>query len=503
MPVLTAAIDPVTRIEGHLKVEVDVDKAGGVQQVVDARAVGTLFRGFEKILENRDPRDATQITSRICGVCPTSHGMASALALDQAFGVRGDTPERTNARLLRNLVHGACYLESHLLHFYLLSLPDYIPGLPVAPWLPGWQTGARCDSETRDRFTAGLREAIRMRRQAHEIAAIFGGRLPHTPAFVAGGMTTVPSPEDQALFAAGLGQILEFIERTYLPDVQRLASLFKDYFHWGKGYGHLLSFGAFELDNADVPALLFARGWKSDAAPAAGTVDEGRVRERVTHSWYQDQDDDRHPALGDTRPLHPKAGAYSWLKAPRYDGWPAECGPLARQTLTGDYRNGVSVMDRHLARAQEALKLGQSMRRWVMELIPDVSAYTPCAVPDEADTAVGLTEAPRGALGHWLRISHGKIAHYQVLTPTCWNVSPRDGDGQRGPLEQALIGLPVENIDQPIEVLRVIHSFDPCLDCATHVAQLAKDRAPVVLARALAKPNRPAPAIDALLSLRL
>src|SRR5512147_461199 len=145
MPVITAAIDPITRIEGHLKVEVKIDTLNGVQQVVDAFATGTLFRGFEKILEGRDPRDATIITSRICGVCPTSHGMAAALGLDNAFGVDGDTPARTNARLLRNLVHGACYVESAILHFYLLSLPDYIQGLPMAPWLPGWDVGRRFD----------------------------------------------------------------------------------------------------------------------------------------------------------------------------------------------------------------------------------------------------------------------------------------------------------------------------------------------------------------------
>jgi len=468
MPVITAAIDPVTRIEGHLKIEVKIDTVGGVQQVVDAYSIGTFFRGFEKILEGRDPRDATIITSRICGVCPTSHGLAAALVLDEAFGVTGDTPERSAARLLRNLVHGACLVESHITHFYLLSLPDYIQGLPMAPWLPGWEVGRRFDRDVSNRLCVHFREAIAIRRNAHEMGAIYGGKLPHPPAFIMGGFTAISSQADKDSFGRYLDEILNFIESSYIPDAELLASLYSEYFALGKGYGNLLAYGGFALDNSSSPQLLFRRGRLRNDIPA--TMDPAEITEHVCHSWYDNQDDDKNPINADTIAQYPKADAYSWLKAPRYDGAPYEVGPLARMMISGDYTNGVSVMDRQLARAHEARKLALAMREWLTVLPVNQSAYTHRPIPVSA-TGMGLTEAPRGALGHWLSVQDGKIAKYQVVTPTCWNLSPRDNIGQRGPLEQALLGVPVNNMDQPIEVLRVIHSFDPCLDCATHVTR--------------------------------
>ncbi len=468
MPVITAAIDPITRIEGHLKVEVKVDTVRGVQQVVDAFSIGTLFRGFEKLLEGRDPRDATIITSRICGVCPTSHAHAASLALDHAFGVEGDTSARSASRLLRNLVHGACYLESAILHFYLLSLPDYISPLPMAPWLPGWHVGRRFDEDTLNRFREHFIQAIAQRRQCHEMGAIYGGKLPHTPAFIMGGFTAVSSAEDKALFSGYLESLIDWIQGVYIPDAERLASLWSEYLELGQGYGHLLSFGVFELDNAASPALLLHRGRLPNGSTQVQPVDTARILEQVRYSWYADADGNQPILQSDTNAQYPKGAAYSWLKAPRYDGVPYEVGSLARMTVTGDYTNGVSVMDRHLARGREALKLALAMRQWLADLPTDQEAYTHRTVPDAA-TSEGITEAPRGALGHWLRVTQGKIGKYQIVTPTCWNLSPQDDAGQRGPLEQALLGIPVANVDQPIEVLRVVHSFDPCLDCATHV----------------------------------
>jgi hydrogenase large subunit len=469
MPVITAAIDPITRIEGHLKVEVKIDTVNGVQQVVDAFATGTLFRGFEKILEGRAPADAPIITSRICGVCPTSHAMAAALTLDDAYGVDGDTPNRTASRLLRNLVNGACFIESDILHFYLLSLPDYITGLPMAPWLPGWDVGRKLDPATLSRFSANFVAAITARREAHEMGAIYGGKLPHTPAFIVGGFTAVASESDTAEFRAYLDRLIAFIEATYIPDAELLADLFSDYFAFGKGYANLLAFGVFELDNGASPQLLFKRGRLRNGSQVVEAVDASQITEQIRHSWYSGPDN-QNPASGDTQAVYPKTDAYSWLKAPRYTGAPYEVGPLARMAVNGDYHNGVSVMDRHLARAREALKIAQAMRGWLAHLGAGQSAFTSRPKPSAA-SGMGLTEAPRGALGHWLDVQNGVLSRYQVITPTCWNVSPRDSSNQRGPLEQALIGLPVENVDQPIEVLRVVHSFDPCLDCATHVSR--------------------------------
>ncbi|WP_372808435.1 nickel-dependent hydrogenase large subunit [Pontiella sp.] len=463
MPIITASIDPVTRIEGHLKVDVEIDTVDGVQQVVDAHCIGTLFRGFEKIMEGRDPRDAPNITSRICGVCPTSHGLAAALTLDQAFGA---TPPTTGT-MMRNLVHGACFLESHILHFYILSLLDYIKGPAMAPWQPGWDTGRRLDAASEARLQGNYLQAIAMRRKCHEMGAIYGGKLPHTPSFIAGGFTAVSGGTDKAGFLSLLNEITAFIEGTLLPDVELLASLYSDYFAIGQGYGNLLSYGVFDEAGGGT---LFAPGRIDAGVAGIQALDTGRIAEQVTHSWYDDGTTGKHPSVGETVPVHPdsKSAGYSWLKAPRYDGDNYECGPLSRMAVNGDYRGGVSVMDRHLARAQEALKIAQAMPGWLAAVADGDYGYAPTTVPDSA-SGVGLTEAPRGALAHWIGIESGLVSHYQIVTPTCWNCSPRDAAEQRGPLEEALIGTPVKKADQPVEVLRVIHSFDPCLDCATHV----------------------------------
>lgn len=462
MPVISAAIDPITRIEGHLKINVNIDTVNGVQQVVDAWSQGTLFRGFEKILEGRDPRDAPIITSRICGVCPTAHGKAAALALDNAFGVTISEP----ARLLRNLVHAACFVESDILHFYLLSLPDYIRGPEMAPWLPGLDVGTRLDRRTEEGLRGHYLQAVALRRKAHEMGAIYGGKLPHTPGFIAGGFTAVSSAENKTAFQALLDELTTFVRDVYIPDAQVLASLYDEYFSIGKGYGNLISFGVFHQSGG--ASTLFAKGRFVDGMAGVQPLDVAQISEYVTHSWYADSANNLHPSVADTVAQHPKHDAYSWLKAPRYSGANYECGPLSRMTINGDYSNGVSVMDRHLARAHECLKILTAMQGWLAALPVGVSAFTPPTLPRNA-VGVGLTEAPRGALGHWLHIEDNVIQRYQVITPTCWNCSPRDEAGLRGPLEQALIGTPVARADQPVEVLRVVHSFDPCLDCATHV----------------------------------
>jgi hydrogenase large subunit len=464
MPVIAIAVDPVTRIEGHLKAEIEVDAVGGVQQVTKVKTVGTLFRGFEKLLEGRDPRDAPIITSRICGVCPTSHAEVAVLALDRAGGV--EIPAA--GRILRNLVHGSCFLESHILHFYLLSLPDYIKGPGMPPWTPGFEMDRRVDQATADLFLGHYLEAINVRRKCHEMGALFGGKLPHSPAYIAGGFTAVPSAANLATFAAHLDAIIDFIETRYIPDVERLASLYSDYFLIGRGYGNLLCYGAFELNNSGS-SKLFPAGRVVNGG-SVQSMDPAAITEDATHSWYSNASNNLHPALEDTVPQYPKDGGYSWLKAPRYGGLPCECGPLARMWVKGAYTNGISVMDRIRARAYEARLLAAEMKNWLGEVTAGGTVYTPWTNPGTA-TAAGLSEAPRGALGHWIGIAAGKISHYQVITPTCWTISPRDGAGQLGPLEQALMGTPIADVNHPVEALRVIHSVDPCLDCATHVVK--------------------------------
>jgi hydrogenase large subunit len=457
-------IDPVTRLEGHMKIEVTIDTVNGVQQVIDSRATGTLFRGFESLLVNRDLRDAQHITERVCGVCPVSHGLASVLAQDALT----QTVVTANARVMRNIVLASNYVQSHILHFYHLAVQDYIDGPAMPPWQPSWRSDKRLDAATTSRLVGNYVKALEMRRKAHEMAALFGGRMPHPPALVGGGMTSKVTGERVSSLKAYIALLTPFIRDTYLPDVALLAARYPDYHKIGRGYGNLLAFGVFDQDQEGSVKLL-KRGRAVNGSTSVQSVDVAAIAESVKASWYADSGEGLKPSAGVTAPQYPKSGAYSWLKAPRYAGVPYEAGPLARMWVNGDYRNGISVMDRHLARAQEALKVAQAIQSWSGQLTVNASAYTAPKVPSTTRSAYGLTEAPRGALGHWVQATSGRIDRYQIITPTCWNASPRDGTGTRGPLEQALVGTPVRDVGEPIEVLRVIHSFDPCMSCAVHV----------------------------------
>lgn len=463
MPVFTASIDPVTRIEGHMKVDVTIDTVDGVQQVVDAWASGTLFRGFEQILVDRPPLDAPHITERICGVCPVAHSMAASLALDQAYNV----PPPKNGRVMRNLVNAANFIDSHILNFYLLALPDYIDAPEIPLFQPGWSVDRRFDKATTQTLIQHYVQAITMRRKAHEAGALFGGRMPHPPAIIPGGITSTPLQSRIDAFRNYINQLVPFIRDILIPDTELIASTYKDYFSVGAGPGNLLAYGVFELDTTGTNRLL-KRGRVTRANPTLQSIDVSAITEHVNYSWYDNSTADLNPASGVTTPTHPKKGAYSWLKAPRYHGQPYECGPLARMVVNGDYAYSCSVNDRLRARALETLKIAQTVPEWLNQVSTTGSTLTRYDKPADA-SYTGLTEAPRGALGHWVSISGARISRYQVLTPTCWNASPRDTQGQRGPIEQALIGCPVKNADKPVEVLRVIHSFDPCLDCAVHV----------------------------------
>jgi hydrogenase large subunit len=457
-------MDPVTRIEGHMKVKVTIDQKNGQLQVVDAWCTGTLFRGFETILKGRDPWDAPIITERICGVCPVSHGMAAVKALDAAAGKN----QPDNARILRNLVLGANYVQSHILHFYLLAALDYVAGPGSAPWTPAWNV----DLVSHPALTAvsnHLPQAIEARRRAHEMGAVFGGKMPLPHTYIPGGFTAVPTADRITRFRNNLNWLIKFIGSTYIEDVKVVAAFYSDYHSIGKGCGNLLAYGVFD-ENQSGSNKLLKQGWVSASSPmSVNPLSLAAIREEVTYSWYDSSTNNMNPSSGATKPVFPKGDAYSWLKAPRYNGQPFETGPLARMWINGDHRGGVSVMDRHMARALEALKVATVMNDWLDELnvgdaVHDDSYDTPAS-----GSGMGLTEAPRGALGHWVQIKDSKISNYQVITPTCWNASPRDGKAVPGPMEQALIGTPIKDPAQPVEALRVIHSFDPCLSCAVHV----------------------------------
>jgi hydrogenase large subunit len=462
----TLKIDPVTRIEGHLAIEVTVDTVNGRQQIVDAKSNGTVFRGFETILQGRDPLDAPHITQRICGVCPISHGMASSLNLEKAFAVTAPA----NGRIIRNLVLGANFVQSHVLHFYHLAALDYVNtkgAVDIAPWIPRYVTPDMVSGATAATLVGHYVGALAIRRKAHQMGAIFGGRMPCSPVFVPGGSTEKPTTQKIADFRALLNEMRSFINNVMIPDVTAVAEAFPQYTTIGRGCGNLLAYGVFDLD-ANGTTKLLKRGRFTNNQFLS--VDPVQITEYVKYSKYTAASGNLNPANGVTQPDATKTGAYSWLKAPRYLNLVHEVGPLARMYVNGDYRNGISVIDRLAARVLEAKKVADAMDGWLNQLVVGGATYQYAPTPTSA-SGIGMTEAPRGALGHWISIVNSQISRYQVVTPTNWNASPKDDFERRGPIEQALIGTPIADATQPIEVLRVIHSFDPCLSCAVHMVR--------------------------------
>jgi len=379
-------LDPVSRIEGHLKVEVVLDQVNGNLVVVDAKSTGTMFRGIETILANRSPLDAPDITQRICGVCPVSHAMASTLALENAAGFTAPS----NARILRNLVLGANYLQSHILHFYVLSALDFVDGPAMPPWQPSWSADKRVSGSMATALVGNYIKALEIRRKCHEMGALFGGRLPHTPAFVPGGFTTSLRKERIQKFKQYLAEISGFIQNVYLPDVNYVGNAYSDYFEIGVGCENLIAYGVFDLDDTGTKKLL-RRGVFRKGSSSPEALSLNAITEKVKYSWYADSGENLKPASGVTQPVYPKnADAYTWLKAPRYLDEPFEAGPLARMWVNGSYTHGISVMDRHLARAEEAKMVADAMSLWIEQLQPTMPIYQTFRTP-VSGAGIGMT----------------------------------------------------------------------------------------------------------------
>ncbi len=499
------SINPITRIEGHLGVNVEVES----NRIVNAHSSGEMFRGFEVILKGRDPLDAQQITQRICGVCPVSHGVASSLAQEQAYGIKPPT----NGRLLRNLILASNYIQSHILHFYHLAAVDYIDikaitlyqgadpllnGLkgwavqqvssttpfPLAPFLPRLSGRYLESAELNILAIKHYLEALDMRRQAHKACALFSGKMPHAATLVPGGVTERATITKIAAFQDILKQLRTFIDTAYLPDALEVVGGFPEYFEIGKGPGNFLAYGVFP-ESDDDQRTLFPSGVILDGKP--GALDADKITEDVEYSRYSSPSGLR-PGQGLTKPDPGKSKAYSWLKAPRYDGKVMEVGPLARLLVAYHRDSGGTIKKqidaalstinktpadlnsangRHVARALECKIVADRLAEWVEEIKPGEPTFQDFSIPAQG-SGVGLTEAPRGALGHWLTIDDHKISSYQCVVPTTWNCSPRDDKGVPGAVEQALIGAPVEDSKNPLEAVRIVRSFDPCIACAVH-----------------------------------
>ncbi len=551
-------IDPITRIEGHLRIEAVVE--GG--RVKEAWSSGTMFRGVEIILKGRDPRDAWVFTQRFCGVCTTVHALTSVRAVENALNIT--IPE--NARIIRNIIDGAQHIQDHVIHFYHLHALDWVdvvsalqadPGetAALAQSISAWpKSSASYFKTVQDRVktfvesgqlglfangywghpayqlppeanllgVAHYLEALDWQREFIKIHAMLGGKNPHLQTYLVGGMAIPVDPNSQiAINAQRIAQMKqwaamarEFVEQVYIPDLLAIASFYKDWAGIGGGLGNYLTYGDFPRKTIDRPdEFWIPRGVvlnKNLGAPPA-PMEQERVAEYVTHSWYTYAGGDeqgKHPWQGETSPRYtgPKPpyefldtdAKYSWLKAPRYDDTPMEVGPLARMIVSyaaghPDVRatvDGVlqklgvgpealfSTLGRVAARGIETLLMTRELDRWIDELAANMARgdlaihsgerWRPQTWPREAE-GWGFMEAPRGALGHWVRIKNGKIENYQAVVPSTWNGSPRDARGQPGAYEASLVDTPVADPEQPLEILRTIHSFDPCIACAVHV----------------------------------
>ncbi len=500
-------IDPVTRIEGHLKIEVEIEN--GI--VKDAWSSGTMARGIEQLLKGKDPRDASYITSRLCGVCFSVHQLCSAYALDDAFGA--NIP--TGGTLLRNLVMGAEYIYDHVLHFYHLTALDYLDIMAIAnysgknkelnevkdkviglvkskdtyPLTPRYKPDEYCVNDP-DVVISAVKhyvDALSMQAKARNMGAIFGGRHPHYQSIVAGGFTQLPDINQVLKFRTMLDEQAKFVNEVYFPDVVAfgtgpLMPLAK----MGLGAGHLnyLSYGALQKQ-PPKKELLFPGGVIMNLNPANIKIDPfnpDKITESVTYAWYKGNNS-LHPSEGVTNYDLEKEKAYTFVKAPRYDGKSMEVGPLARMlvaknpTLLDLIGKGVNpgVVARHACRAIETKLVVDACYKWCDQLIAEMTKpgfkihdTKHWEIPETGQGA-GFYEPPRGALGHWINIKNKKIKNYQCVVPSTWNASPRCEKKYRGQYEESLIGCPVPDPDNPINVVRIIRSFDPCLACAIHI----------------------------------
>lgn len=453
----TIKINPVTRISGFMELDVQIEN----NKVIDAKCSGLLFRGFERILIGRSPFDAIYLTERICGICSTAHGVASTMALENALKV---VPNR-NDKILRDIMHGWEFIQNHLRHFYLYTLPDFAVTPEVQPVYSMENYDLRLPEALNNKLSKDYVEAVKLSRLAHEALAVLGGKAPHCHGIFVGGVTQRLDSSKLTYLKSLVSQIKDFIINEMLEDVYIIADYYKDYFKIGKGYGNLMSYGVFQdYDKEGLsyvkPEVLLNKEEKNFKA-----ID---ITEGTANSWYNGQLVRYNLFEGKTEPDRNKLNAYSWIKNTRYEGNHMEVGPLARMILSGNYENNVSTMDRIIARVLETKKVIEIIEGLLGQVTFEEVGQKVFEVPDSTRGS-GLVDTTRGALGHWITIENKKISQYNIITPSAWNCSPTDENGKKGVIEEALIGTEIQNPDKPVEIGRIVRSFDPCISCATHV----------------------------------
>ncbi len=449
-------INPLTRISGFMEIDVMIDQ----NQVVDVKTKGNLFRGFEQMLVGRSPFDAVYFTQRICGICSAAHSMASSRALEDALNIE----PMEQGKYLRDIIHCCEFLQNHIRHFYQYTVPDFVK-IEQNSLFQSDHDDFRLPKNINDRITQHYFDSLKFSRLAHEMLAVLGGKAPHNHGVFIGGITTHATAEKVVHIDSILDKISKFIDGKMIPDVYDIARFYADYFRMGGGYGNLLTYGAFnhykELGTLYVDPLV-------STMESVEAFDESKIQEKIDYSYFNSINNSNQPNEAVTEPDMDKEKAYSWVKAPRYNGLPIEVGPLARLILSGAYNNGISAMDRTIARALEAKKITEIMKILLQQIIPGVDVQKKYELPELA-SGRGLVDTTRGALGHWLKIRDKKISFYQIITPSTWDFSTRDDNGFRGTAEEALVGTPIQNPDKPAEIGRILRSFDPCMSCATHV----------------------------------
>lgn len=453
-------IDPITRISGFLEIKAEVEK----NTIIKANASGLLFRGFEKMLQGRYPLDAVYFTERICGICSTAHAMASALALEDALKITVSL----NDSYIRDIMHGFEFVQNHLRHFYLLSIPSYVKISSIKLVEEQQYSDYRLPVRINNKIEEHYVKSIELSRLAHEGLALLGGKAPHNHGIFVGGVTVNVDAYKLEKVKSIIKNIKSFVETMMIEDVGVISKYYNDYFKKGQSYPYFMTYGVF--NKYDDPDITYVKaGIMKDWIKYS--LESNKITEEIHHSWYKKDNSSEEVDLL-------KSDAYSFIKAPRYSNLPMEVGPLARLIISGEYSNVSSCMDRNIARVLETAKILKIMENLVQRIELKENNQKAYEIPDKAYGA-GLIDTTRGALGHWIEIDNKLIKHYNIITPTVWNLSPKDDSNNPGTIERALIGSIINNIKEPIEIGRIVRSFDPCVSCATHLI-IGKDSTDIV-----------------------
>lgn len=441
-------IDPITRISGFLEINAEVED----NTIKKAKTEGLLFRGFERMLKGRSPLDAVFFTERICGICSAAHSYASSLALDDALKLSPSL----NDRYLRDIIHGFEYIQNHIRHFYIMMMPSFVRiTVPQVADVTQYKD-FRLPEPINQRLEQHYAMSFDYGRLAHEGQAVLAGKAPHNHGIFAGGVTTDITSYKIEKVKSIIHRLNSFITTVMKDDIQQIAGYYPDYYQMGASYPYFMSYGAFDYEDPEISYVKPGVLTNGVLYPFLSDF----ISEKVQHSWIVDE-------ASDETDLN-KNEAYTFINAARYNGMPMEVGPLARMFISGNYSGGNSCMDRIIARVLETEKIVTILSKLIERIELTPNGQQKIMIPDQAQGA-GLIDTTRGSLGHWIRIMGQKIDHYNIITPSNWNLSPEDESGVAGVIEKALTGTVIKDTQNPVEIGRIVRSFDPCVSCATHM----------------------------------